>query len=77
MALGNSERLMNLNTIEIVRQWSEKELPLKRVYRKLRDRELFLHAYGKLYANKGATTPGIDPTDTVDGMSLAMDRQNH
>ena len=62
---------MHLNTLEIVRQWSEKGLPLKRVYRKLRDRELFLQAYGKLYANNGATTPGIDPTDTVDGMSLA------
>jgi group II intron reverse transcriptase/maturase len=62
---------MHLNTIEIVRQWSEKGLPLRRVYRKLRDRELFLHAYGKIYANKGATTPGIDPTDIVDGMSLA------
>ena len=26
-------------------------------------------AYAKLYANKGALTPGIDPHDTVDGMS--------
>jgi len=61
---------MNLKTIEIVRHWSEKGLPLKRVYRKIRDRELYLQAYGKLYANKGANTPGIDLTDTVDGMSL-------
>jgi len=71
MELGNSGRLMNLKTIEIVRQWSEKGQPLKRVYRKIRDRDLFLQAYGKLYANKGATTPGIEPSDTVDGMSLA------
>jgi retron-type reverse transcriptase len=27
-------------------------------------------AYGKLYANKGATTKGVDPEDTVDGMSI-------
>jgi len=27
-------------------------------------------AYAKLYANKGALTPGTDPEDTVDGMSL-------
>jgi group II intron reverse transcriptase/maturase len=27
-------------------------------------------AYAKLYANKGATTKGVDPEDTVDGMSL-------
>jgi len=27
-------------------------------------------AYGKLYANQGATTAGTDPKDTVDGMSM-------
>ena len=36
----------------------------------IRQRELFLVAYGNLYANKGATTAGVDPQDTVDGMSL-------
>jgi group II intron reverse transcriptase/maturase len=36
----------------------------------IRHRDLFLAAYGKLYANEGATTPGVNPTDTVDGMSL-------
>ena len=36
----------------------------------IRNKDLFLTAYGKLYANKGATTPGVDPDDTVDGMSL-------
>jgi group II intron reverse transcriptase/maturase len=36
----------------------------------IRHRDLFLAAYGKLYANKGATTPGVNPEDTVDGMSL-------
>jgi group II intron reverse transcriptase/maturase len=41
------------------------------VYRNLQNQELFLMAYAKLYANKGATTPGVDPNDTVDGMSLA------
>ena len=61
---------MDLKAIEIVRHWSQKGRPLKRVYRKIRQRDLFLSAYGKLYANHGATTPGIDPNDTVDGMSL-------
>jgi group II intron reverse transcriptase/maturase len=28
-------------------------------------------AYAKLYANKGVMTKGVDPADTVDGMSLA------
>jgi retron-type reverse transcriptase len=27
-------------------------------------------AYAKLYANEGALTPGVDPKDTVDAMSL-------
>ncbi len=36
----------------------------------LKCKELYLQAYGKLYANQGALTPGTDPEDTVDGMSL-------
>ena len=61
---------MSLEVIEIVRKWGEKRLPLKRAYHRIRNRDLFLAAYGKLYANKGATTKGVDPNDTVDGMSL-------
>ncbi len=57
--------------IEIVRSRGERKLPLNRVYRMIRHRDLFLAAYGKLYANEGATTPGVNPEDTVDGMSLA------
>lgn len=56
--------------IEIVRSRGERKLPLNRVYRMIRHRDLFLAAYGKLYANRGATTPGVNPEDTVDGMSL-------
>jgi group II intron reverse transcriptase/maturase len=37
----------------------------------IRQKDLFLAAYGNLYANQGATTPGIEPNDTVDAMSLA------
>jgi group II intron reverse transcriptase/maturase len=62
---------MTLKILEIVNKWGKQRQPLQRVYRKLCDRELFLAAYGKLYANRGATTPGTDSTDTVDGMSLA------
>jgi group II intron reverse transcriptase/maturase len=57
--------------LETVRDRGERRLELKRVYRNLRNKELFLRAYAKLYANEGALTPGIDPKDTVDGMSLA------
>ncbi|MEU2030740.1 hypothetical protein [Nocardia amamiensis] len=33
-------------------------------------RDLFLVAYGRLYSNAGAMTPGVTG-ETVDGMSLA------
>jgi group II intron reverse transcriptase/maturase len=56
--------------LEIVRSRGERGLELRRVYRNLQNRELFLRAYAKLYANAGAMTPGIDPNDTADGMSL-------
>lgn len=56
--------------LEIVKSRGERRLELKRVYRNLCNQELFLQAYGKLYANEGATTPGVNPEDTVDGMSL-------
>jgi retron-type reverse transcriptase len=56
--------------LEIVNQRGQRGLELQRVYRHLQNKELYLQAYGKLYANKGATTPGINPQDTVDGMDL-------
>jgi group II intron reverse transcriptase/maturase len=56
--------------IDIVHRLGEKGYELKGVYRRIQDRALFLAAYGKLYANAGATTKGTDPEDTVDGMSL-------
>jgi group II intron reverse transcriptase/maturase len=43
---------------------------LEKVYRMICCKEMYLVAYAKLYANKGALTPGTDPTDTVDGMSV-------
>jgi retron-type reverse transcriptase len=49
---------------------SRRGLPLERLYRQLYNHNLYLRAYGKLYANKGAMTPGVTP-ETVDGMSLA------
>jgi len=57
--------------LEVVKSRGERRLELERVYRNLRNRELYLSAYAKLYANRGATTPGVDQTDTVDGMNKA------
>lgn len=54
----------------IIRERGGKGLPLERVYRLLFNRDLFLLAYGRLYRNAGAMTPGVTG-ETVDGMSLA------
>lgn len=60
----------NHKFIDIVHKLGTKGYPLTGVYRRIQDKELFLAAYGKLYANQGATTAGTDPEDTVDGMSI-------
>ena len=39
------------------------------IYRQLFNRDLFLRAYGRIYRNDGAMTPGATP-ETVDAMSL-------
>jgi len=53
----------------IIRERGSKGLPLDDVYRQLFNPALYLKAYGKLYRNKGAMTPGVTE-ETVDGMSL-------
>jgi len=58
------------NTIlNIHQKRGSKGLPLERVYRHLFNPELYLQAYGKIYRNDGATTPGTTK-ETVDGMDL-------
>jgi group II intron reverse transcriptase/maturase len=52
-----------------VQEIGAKGYELKQVYRRLQEPELFLLAYGKLYANQGALTTGVEKTDSVDGMS--------
>src|SRR5262249_16119865 len=44
-------------------------LPLEDIYRQLYNPSLYLKAYGRLYSNNGAMTPGAT-AETVDGMSL-------
>jgi group II intron reverse transcriptase/maturase len=55
--------------LEIIRERGRRGLPLERVYRCLFNPDLYLLAYGKLYRNKGAMTPGVT-NETVDGMTL-------
>lgn len=56
--------------LNLIHDRGQQGLGLERVYRNLRRRDLFLMAYGKLYANTGAMTVGVNPHDTIDGMSL-------
>src|SRR6266542_3494993 len=63
--------MRNAETIlGVIRERGRRGLPLERVYRLLFSRDLYLHAYGRLYRNEGALTRGSTP-ETVDGMSLA------
>lgn len=55
--------------LNVLSELGNKGYVVKKVYRRIQDRDLFLHAYSKLYPNRGAMTPGVDG-ETVDGMSL-------
>ena len=55
--------------LEIIHERGKRGLPLERLYRHLFNPELYLRAYGKIYRNDGAMTPGVN-AETVDGMSL-------
>ncbi len=54
----------------ILQQRGKQGLPLNQIYRQLFNRNLYLMAYGKIYRNKGAMTPG-STSETADAMSLA------
>jgi group II intron reverse transcriptase/maturase len=56
--------------LAVIRDRGIRGLPLERVYRLLFNRELYLQAYGRIYRNAGAMTPG-STAETVDGMSQA------
>jgi hypothetical protein len=63
--------MQNADTVlSIIRERGRRGLPLERIYRLLFNRDLYLHAYARLYANDGAMTPGTT-AETVDGMSIA------
>lgn len=66
-----SEMLLANKYLCVVRDRGQRRLPLERVYRNMRNRGLFLKAYANIYANAGAITVGTDPTDTIQGMSVA------
>ena len=53
----------------ILRDRGRKGLPCEELYRQLFNPQLYLLAYGRIYANHGAMTPGASQ-ETADGMSM-------
>jgi group II intron reverse transcriptase/maturase len=63
--------MQNAETVlGILRDRGRRGLPCDELYRQLFNPQLYLLAYGRIYANKGAMTPGASG-ETADGMSLA------
>jgi len=56
--------------LAVLRERGRQGLPCDELYRQLFNRELYLQAYGRIYANQGAMTPGAS-AETADGMSEA------
>src|SRR5580698_8972979 len=54
--------------LSVLRERGRKGLPFTQLYRQMFNKELNLLAYGNIYSNKGAMTPGASE-ETADGMS--------
>lgn len=63
--MQNAEAVLN-----VLRERGRRGLPCNELYRQLFNPDLYLHAYGRIYANQGALTPGACE-ETADGMSEA------
>jgi retron-type reverse transcriptase len=61
--------MQNAETVlDVLRDRGGRGLPCNELYRQLFNPHLYLLAYGRLYSNHGAMTPGADG-ETADGMS--------
>jgi group II intron reverse transcriptase/maturase len=56
--------------LEVLRERGRKGLPCDELYRQMFNKGLYLLAYGNIYSNQGAMTPGVSD-ETADGMSEA------
>src|SRR5882724_13090678 len=54
--------------LSVLRKRGRKGLPCTQLYRQMFNRDLYLTAYGNVYSNQGAMTPGVSG-ETADGMS--------
>ncbi|UIX34511.1 reverse transcriptase/maturase family protein [Streptomyces sp. GQFP] len=63
--------MQNAETVlDVLRERGRQGLPCSELYRQLFNPNLYLLAYGRIYANHGAMTPGVCG-ETADGMSEA------
>jgi group II intron reverse transcriptase/maturase len=63
--------MQNAETVlDVLRDRGRRGLPCNELYRQLFNPQMYLLAYGRLYSNHGAMTPGANG-ETVDGMSQA------
>jgi group II intron reverse transcriptase/maturase len=68
---GRYAKLQNAETVlGVLRDRGRRGLPCNELFRQLFNPQMYLLAYGRLYSNHGAMTPGVDG-ETADGMSLA------
>src|SRR5271169_3620108 len=63
--MRSSEKVLGM-----LRDRGERGVPVDDLYRQLYNPSLYVRAYGRIYANDGAMTPGSTP-ETADAMSLA------
>src|SRR6266480_3570454 len=54
--------------LNVLRERGRKGLPCTQLYRQMFNKDLYLLAYGNIYSNQGAMTPGVSE-ETADGMS--------
>ena len=54
--------------LSVLRERGRKGLPCEQLYRQMFNKDLYLLAYGNIYSNYGAMTPGASE-ETADGMS--------
>ena len=60
--------------LNVLRERGRKGLPCTQLYRQMFNEDLYLLAYGNIYSNDGAMTPGVSE-ETADGMSEAKIEQ--
>src|ERR1700761_153684 len=54
--------------LSVLRERGRRSLPLTQLYRQMFNKDLYLLAYGNIYSNQGAMTPGASE-ETADGMT--------